>query len=43
MSIPFRIPYLPKGERWVFKDIDFGSSKWRKDNLMFNLAIGYPF
>ncbi|NPE49430.1 BamA/TamA family outer membrane protein [Sphingobacterium prati] len=42
-SIPFRIPYLPKGERWVFKDIDFGSSKWRKDNLMFNLAIGYPF
>jgi len=43
MSIPLRIPYLPKGERWVFKDIDFGSSKWRKDNLMFNLAIGYPF
>ncbi|MNM96865.1 Surface antigen [compost metagenome] len=42
-SIPFRIPYLPKGERWVFKDIDFGSSQWRKDNLMFNLAIGYPF
>ena len=42
-SIPFRIPYLPKGERWVFKDIDFGSSRWRKDNLMFNLAIGYPF
>ncbi|WP_294182984.1 BamA/TamA family outer membrane protein [uncultured Sphingobacterium sp.] len=42
-SIPLRVPYLPKGERWVLKDIDFGSSRWRKDNLMFNLAIGYPF
>jgi len=26
-SIPFRVPYLPKGGRWVLKDIDFGSSK----------------
>ncbi len=42
-AIPFRVPYLPKGERWVFKDIDFGSKTWRKNNLMFNLAIGYPF
>ncbi|UIR54701.1 BamA/TamA family outer membrane protein [Sphingobacterium sp. SRCM116780] len=42
-AIPFRIPYLEKGDRWVFKDIDLGSKAWRKNNLMFNLAIGYPF
>lgn len=42
-AIPFRLPYLPEKERWVFNDIDFRSSKWRKDNLVFNLAIGYPF
>lgn len=42
-AIPVRLPYLPSGERWVFKDIDFGSSTWRRNNLVFNLAIGYPF
>lgn len=43
LAIPLRIPYLPKGERWVLNKIDFGSSEWRRDNLIFNLAIGYPF
>jgi outer membrane protein assembly factor BamA len=28
---------------WVVKDIDFASSRWRGDNLIFNIAIGYPF
>lgn len=43
LATPLRIPYLPKGERWVFKDMDFSNSKWRENNLIFNLAIGYPF
>ncbi|WP_345232248.1 BamA/TamA family outer membrane protein [Olivibacter ginsenosidimutans] len=43
LAIPFRIPYLPEGERWVFNKIDFGDKQWRKDNIVFNLAIGYPF
>lgn len=43
LAIPVRKPWLPEGERWVFKQIDFGSSEWRSDNLIFNLAIGYPF
>ncbi|WP_241788567.1 translocation and assembly module lipoprotein TamL [Sphingobacterium rhinopitheci] len=43
LGIPLRIPYYPKGERWVFKDIDFKNSTWRQNNLVFNLAIGYPF
>lgn len=42
-AFPLRVPYNEPGERWVVKDIDFGSGRWRKDNLMFNLAIGYPF
>ncbi|WP_417942281.1 BamA/TamA family outer membrane protein [Flavobacterium sp. RS13.1] len=43
LALPLRKPYLPQGERWVIKDIDFGSSSWRKDNLILNIAIGYPF
>lgn len=43
LAIPLRIPYYEKSERWVIKDIDFGSRQWRKDNLMLNFAIGYPF
>ena len=43
MALPLRIPYNPKGQRWVMNQIDFGDKQWRKDNLVFNLAIGYPF
>jgi outer membrane protein insertion porin family len=43
VAFPIRKPWLPKSERWVIKDIDFSNSSWRKDNLIFNLAIGYPF
>lgn len=42
-ATPFRIPYHEKGNRWVFKDMDFKSPTWRSNNLVFNLAIGYPF
>ena len=31
-----RVPYLPEGERWTYKDIRFFSPVW-------NIAIGYPF
>ncbi|MGO1243672.1 MAG: BamA/TamA family outer membrane protein [Sphingobacterium sp.] len=43
MATPLRVPYRPEGDRWVFKYIDIRDSKWRGDNLVFNLAIGYPF
>ncbi|QEE50463.1 BamA/TamA family outer membrane protein [Flavobacterium alkalisoli] len=42
-AFPIRKPWLPAGNRWVIDDVDFGSKTWRKDNLVFNLAIGYPF
>ena len=43
LAIPLRKPYLPQGQRWVIDDIDFGSGSWRKENLILNIAIGYPF
>jgi outer membrane protein insertion porin family len=43
LAFPLRKPYLPDGDRWVLDKIDFGSGPWRRENLVFNLAIGYPF
>jgi len=43
LAMPLRNPALPEGQRWVIDDINFGSSSWRKDNLILNIAIGYPF
>ena len=43
VAIPLRKPWLAPGDEWVLDRIDFGSSTWRKDNLIFNLGIGYPF
>jgi outer membrane protein assembly factor BamA len=42
-AFPVRKPDLPEGERWGFSSINLGSKQWRRDNLIFNLAIGYPF
>ncbi len=39
LATPLRNPALPKGNRWVFNDL-----KPRIfDNVVFNIAIGYPF
>ncbi|OQP46944.1 hypothetical protein A4H97_05335 [Niastella yeongjuensis] len=43
LAFPIRKPWLEPGKRWVLNQVDFGDSQWRKDNLIFNLAIGYPF
>ncbi|UTX46685.1 BamA/TamA family outer membrane protein [Chryseobacterium sp. MA9] len=43
LAMPLRVPYYEKGDRWAFDKINFGDSKWRKDNLVLNIAIGYPF
>ncbi len=43
LAFPIRKPYLPNGQRWVLDEVNFGSGSWRKNNLLFNLAIGYPF
>ncbi len=43
VGIPVRRPNNPVEKRWVFREIDFGSSNWRRENLVLNIAIGYPF
>lgn len=43
LAMPLRKPFLPDGERWVIDKINFGDPAWRKENLIFNLGIGYPF
>ncbi len=43
LAMPLRKPWLEENKRWVADQINFGSSIWRKDNLVLNVAIGYPF
>lgn len=43
LAMPFRKPWLPTGEKWVLNEIDFGNPNWRKQNLILNIGIGYPF
>jgi len=43
LAMPLRKPWLPDNQRWVINQIDFGSSSWRSQNLVLNIAIGYPF
>jgi len=43
VAFPIRQPYSVNGNNWVLDRVDFGSSSWRKDNLILNIAIGYPF
>ncbi|MBO9154105.1 BamA/TamA family outer membrane protein [Chitinophaga sp. GCM10012297] len=43
ISFPLRKPWYDEGNRWVFDEINFGDKAWRKENLILNIAIGYPF
>jgi len=43
LGFPLRKPYLTENDRWVYKSIRFLDKDWRNENLVFNVAIGYPF
>lgn len=43
LAMPLRVPSNDPDKRWTFDQIDFGNKNWRKDNLILNIAIGYPF
>jgi len=43
IAFPLRKTYLPEGRQWVIDKIQLGNSSWRNDNLVLNIAIGYPF
>jgi outer membrane protein assembly factor BamA len=41
-SIPLRFPYEQNGSHWQ-QQYAFGQKSWRRDNLIWNFGIGYPF
>jgi outer membrane protein assembly factor BamA len=43
LATPFKKPWLPENERWVLKDIKPFEKAWRKQNLILNIAVDYPF
>ena len=43
IAAPLREPYRPRGQEWVIGDINFFKSAWRRENLVYNIGIGYPF
>lgn len=43
LAMPLRKPWLDEGHRWVMNQISFGNPAWRSENLILNVAIGYPF
>ncbi len=43
LGTPLRKPYVRSNNGWVHRDIDFSSRSWRRQNLVLNIAIGYPF
>ena len=43
LAVPLRKPWIEENNHWVTNQIDFGNAAWRKDNMVLNVAIGYPF
>ncbi|RYF83120.1 MAG: hypothetical protein EON98_10645, partial [Chitinophagaceae bacterium] len=43
VAFPIRKPWLADGQRMVLNQINFADTQWRRENVIYNLAIGYPF
>ncbi|MDW7692694.1 BamA/TamA family outer membrane protein [Flammeovirgaceae bacterium SG7u.111] len=43
LAFPLRNPARAEYDRWEIKEINPLDKDWRKDNLILNIAIGYPF
>lgn len=43
LATPVRKPYLPEDDRWVLKKFNLKDPNWRSENLILNIAVGYPF
>lgn len=43
-GIPLKVPYYT-GQRhgWYLSEWDLADKQWRRDNIIWNIAIGYPF
>lgn len=43
VAMPVRKPDYIQGDGWVLDQVNFGDKAWRKENLVFMIAVGYPF
>ncbi|MBA3827382.1 MAG: BamA/TamA family outer membrane protein [Taibaiella sp.] len=43
LAFPVKKPYETTNGGWVFDQIAFGDRSWRSNNLILNIAVGYPF
>jgi len=43
VAFPLSKPRLPENGRWVASQIKIRDRDWRRQNLVLNIAIGYPF
>lgn len=47
LAAPFRKPWYPYLETprnaWVFNEFNLRSPEWRRENLVLNIAVAYPF
>ena len=43
LAWPWKVPWRPKGQQWLIGDMNFFDRQWRKENLILNVGIGYPF
>lgn len=43
LATPLRNPSRVEGERWVLNEINLRDPAWRQQNLVLNIAVGYPF
>lgn len=42
-ATPFKQPYIPQNYGWILNTIHPFSGSWRRNNIIFNFAVGYPF
>jgi outer membrane protein insertion porin family len=43
LGMPVRDPWITQDGGWVINDIKLEDPTWKRQNLVYNLAIGYPF
>ncbi|WP_343668273.1 BamA/TamA family outer membrane protein [Chitinophaga sp.] len=43
-GVPVKVPYFTGNkDGWYLSEWDLGSGSWRRNNIIWNVAIGYPF
>ncbi|AQG82516.1 hypothetical protein AWR27_15240 [Spirosoma montaniterrae] len=43
LGTPLRKPYKTNGSEWVIDQINLRDPTWRRQNIVLNIAVGYPF